>query len=210
MSNHVRQISYGQAAEFSLVDRFGIYLSERMVKKYIKNLNPKESVLLDLGCGYYARLLRKFSPLVTLGVGVDFAIDPDIKAIPNVKIYENTAESALTRFESNFFNLIVMISVLEHLNEPFVVLRECKRLLKKDGTLLINVPTWRGKFFLEASAYYFHLSPKSEIDNHKMYYDKRDLWPLLVKAGFKPSAIQMKYYKFGLNLFAVCKNYSEE
>ena len=40
------------------------------------------------------------------------------------------------------------------------------------------------------------------MDDHKMYYDKRDLWPLLVRAGFKPSAIRLSYHKFGLNLFA--------
>jgi hypothetical protein len=44
-----------------------------------------------------------------------------------------------------------------------------------------------------------------EMDDHKMYYDKRDLWPLLVRAGFKPSQIKLHYRKFGLNLFAVAR-----
>jgi len=69
--------------------------------------------------------------------------------------------------------------------------------------LMINVPTWRGKKFLEFSAFRLGLSPASEIDDHRMYYDGRDLWPLLVKGGFKPSLIQMRYHKFGLNLFAL-------
>jgi len=68
--------------------------------------------------------------------------------------------------------------------------------------LLINVPTWRGKFFLEFSAFRLALSPKVEMDDHKMYYDKRDLWPLLVRVGFRPSRIALNYHKFGLNLFA--------
>ena len=42
-----------------------------------------------------------------------------------------------------------------------------------------------------------------EMDDHKMYYAKRDLWPLLVRAGFKPSRIKLQYHKFGLNLFAI-------
>jgi hypothetical protein len=72
--------------------------------------------------------------------------------------------------------------------------------------LLINVPTWRGKTLLELSAFRLGLSPKTEMDDHKMYYDKRDLWPLLVKAGFLPSRLQLRYHKFGLNLFATaCK-----
>ena len=41
-----------------------------------------------------------------------------------------------------------------------------------------------------------------EMDDHKMYYGKRDLWPILARSGFKPSQIRLKYHKFGLNLFA--------
>ena len=77
------------------------------------------------------------------------------------------------------------------------------RLLRPGGVLLVNVPTWRGKRFLEFSAFRLGLSPKVEMDDHRMYYDKRDLWPLLVRAGFQPSRIRLFYHKFGLNLFGV-------
>jgi hypothetical protein len=33
-----------------------------------------------------------------------------------------------------------------------------------------------------------------------MYYEERDLWPLLVRGGFKSSQVQSRYHKFGLNL----------
>ena len=59
--------------------------------------------------------------------------------------------------------------------------------------------------FLELSAFRLGLSTPESIDDHKTYYDKRDLWPLLVAAGFKPSQIDMRYHKLSLNLFAVCK-----
>jgi hypothetical protein len=70
---------------------------------------------------------------------------------------------------------------------------------------LFNVPSWRGKKFLEYSAFRLGLSPKDEMDDHKAYYDVKDLWPLLVRAGFLPSGIQCFPHKFGLNTFAVCK-----
>jgi len=69
----------------------------------------------------------------------------------------------------------------------------------------VNVPSWRGKRFLELSAYRLGLSPAEEIDDHKAYYDPRDLWPLLVRAGFRPSEIRCFRHKFGLNTFAVCR-----
>ena len=43
------------------------------------------------------------------------------------------------------------------------------------------------------------------MNDHKMYYCKRDLWPMLVRCGFLPEDIKMSYYKFGLNLLGLCK-----
>jgi hypothetical protein len=70
---------------------------------------------------------------------------------------------------------------------------------------LINVPTWLGKRFLELSAFRFGLSPAEEMNDHKRYYDPRDLWPMLVAAGWRPSEIRIRRHKFGLNTFAVCR-----
>ena len=42
------------------------------------------------------------------------------------------------------------------------------------------------------------------MDDHKMYYDPRDIWPMLVRAGFKPSRVKVFRHKFGLNTFASC------
>jgi SAM-dependent methyltransferase len=102
-------------------------------------------------------------------------------------------------------DVVMLISVLEHLSDPDAILQSAWSMLKPSGVLLVNVPTWRGKGFLEFSAFRLGLSPKVEMDDHKMYYDKRDLWPLLVRAGFKPSQIQLRYHKFGLNLFAAAR-----
>ena len=38
-----------------------------------------------------------------------------------------------------------------------------------------------------------------------MYYDVRDLWPLLVRPAFAPARSSCFPHKFGLNTFAVCK-----
>jgi len=55
------------------------------------------------------------------------------------------------------------------------------------------------------SAFRLGTSPAVEMDDHKMYYHESDLWPLLVRAGFKPSRLHLRYHKFGLNLFAVAQ-----
>jgi hypothetical protein len=95
--------------------------------------------------------------------------------------------------------------VLEHLWDPLRTLTEFRRVLAPSSTCLINVPSWRGKWFLETSAFRLGLSPRDEMDDHKMYYDPRDLWPLLVRAGFLPHNIDVFTHKLGLNTFAVCR-----
>ncbi len=200
----VKNTSLGQAQELSLIDRFGRYLSERRILKTLRHRGMDKTVMLDIGCGYDAWILRKCASLFASGVAVDVAISNEVKSMDNIRVYERPVENVLPDFDPNYFDIILMNSVLEHLTDPLSILIECRRILKKGGILMINVPTWLGKYFLERSAFFFALSPAEEIDDHKMYYDKRDLWPMLVRAGFKPSSITMKYHKFRLNLFATC------
>jgi SAM-dependent methyltransferase len=200
----VRDTSFGQSGKLTIVDVLGRYLSEREIAKTLKRLVKGNTVMLDIGCGYDAWMLQKFYPLLSSGVAVDIAVSEKIKSLDNITVFEQPIELALPNLNSDYFNVILMNSVLEHLEDPFFVLKECVRLMRKGGVLIINVPTWAGKKFLEQSAFKFKFSPALEMDDHKMYYDQRDLWPILVKAGFKPSLIKMKYHKFGLNLFSTC------
>jgi len=133
---------------------------------------------------------------------VDFRIAPELLTMSGFSFYEGSVEEIMPRLAPKTFDVVLLISVLEHLSNPQASLEAAWQLLRAGGVLLINVPTWRGKFFLELSAFRLGLTPKVEMDDHKMYYDKRDLWPLLVRAGFRPSAIRLSYHKFGLNLFA--------
>jgi SAM-dependent methyltransferase len=161
--------------------------------------------VLELGCGYRAANLIALEPKLKHGIGVDFQIAPELRTRERFTFYEGSIQEVLPKLESESFNLVMLISVLEHLIEPQSVINSAWHLLRPSGLLLVNVPTWVGKRLLELSAFRLGFSPKVEIDDHKMYYGKRDLWPMLVRAGFRPSQIRMRYHKFGLNLFAGAK-----
>jgi SAM-dependent methyltransferase len=195
-----RTESYGQHGT-SLADRFGVWLSKRAILRHLPAGTIGEA--LDLGCGYRATLLQALAPRLRHGVGVDVRIAAELKAHERLSFIEDSIESALPALPDGRFDLVLFISVLEHLWEPLEALRHCHRVLQPGGRLFVNVPTWRGKRFLEFSAFRLGTSPAAEMDDHKMYYDLPDLWPLLVRAGFKPSRIRLGYHKFGLNLFGV-------
>lgn len=50
-------------------------------------------------------------------------------------------------FPNNFFDCIILSEVLEHLGEEDTALQEIKRVLKKDGILLVTVPCEDFPFF---------------------------------------------------------------
>jgi SAM-dependent methyltransferase len=191
--------SYGQHG-LTPVDRLGVWLSKRAIHRHLPSRNDLE--VLELGCGYRATQLIALEPKLKRGIGVDFQIAPELQTLEKFTFHQATIEETLPKLESESVDVVMLISVLEHLAEPQFVIQSAWRLLRHSGLLLVNVPTWSGKQFLELSAFRFGFSPKLEIDDHKMYYDKRDLWPMLVRAGFKPSQIRLRYHKFGLNLFA--------
>lgn len=59
--------------------------------------------------------------------------------------------------------------------------------------------------FLELIAFKLKINNTAfiEMNDHKTYYNKKELWNVLVKSRFLPSNIKLKYHKFLLNLFAI-------
>jgi SAM-dependent methyltransferase len=198
-----RHEAFGQRGT-SLVDRCGVWLSSRAIRQ---GLPARDHLrLLDLGCGYHASLLRSLLSRLAEGVGIDVAVSGEARAVPGLIFREGAIEEHLPALPTGHFDAVTLISVLEHLAEPLAALGHCHRVLAPRGVLLVNVPTWWGKGLLEFSAFRLGTSPAAEMDDHKMYYDKRDLWPLLVRAGFRPRDIRLRYHKLGLNLFAVVRS----
>ena len=126
-SASVRQEAYGQK-RLTWVDRFGVYLSKRRILRYLPRRDDLN--IVDLGCGYHATLLRALVPQASSGLGVDVRISPEARATPKLSFMESTIESALPELEDGRFEVVLLISVLEHLWEPLAILEHCRRILR--------------------------------------------------------------------------------
>lgn len=199
----VRNESFGQNYEPTWVDRFGVWLSARQIRKWVPRLAGLQ--VGDFGCGFHAAFARSILSQVSGITLIDVALADDLRTHSKVRAICGNLVESLVDVPSQSLDVILCISVLEHLNHPEKALCEFQRILKPGGICLLNVPSWRGRIVLEYSAFRLGLSPALEMDDHKAYYDVKDFWLLLVRSGYKPSSIRCFSHKFGLNTFAVCQ-----
>jgi SAM-dependent methyltransferase len=198
-----RTTAFGEQGPMSVVDRLGVWLSARRIRRHVRSFTGLR--VADVGCGYHATFARSVLGDVEHAVLLDVAVDGDLNRHPRVDVIEGPLPGTLAQLEAGSVDVVMCVSVLEHLWEPERALAEMQRILRPGGVCLVNVPSWRGKRLLELSAFRLGLSPADEMDDHKAYYDPRDLWPLLVRAGFRPRDIQLSRHKLGLNTFAACR-----
>ena len=106
---------------------------------------PEKSHFLDVGCGAGYSLMRASQDLNCEVNGID--ADPGshgvgrfIKEIvKTVPIKQGFAENL--PYENESFDVIYSSHVLEHVNDEAKSLAEMKRVLKKEGVLIIGMPT---------------------------------------------------------------------
>jgi SAM-dependent methyltransferase len=194
--------AYGQELPPSPVDRFGVWLGARAVQRHV---DFRDTRFADFGCGYHATLARSQLDRARSALLVDLAIADTLKQHPKVTAVEGSLMDVLPSVRDQSLDLVLCLSVLEHLWQPQEALEHIRRVLAPGGAAVLNVPSWLGKPFLELAAFRLGVSPAEEMDDHKAYYDPRDLWPMLVRAGFRPSMIHCRRHKFGLNTQAVCR-----
>jgi SAM-dependent methyltransferase len=190
---------YGESRMGRVADA-GAFLRARMVHRHVRKRRP--ATVMDIGCGYRADLLRELRPLIQTGIAVDFRIDPEVARMDGIVALEGPVEEALPRQDADSVDAVVALSVLEHLWEPAGVVAECHRVLRPSGALLVHVPTWLGRYALERIAFGFGIG-KESINDHKRYYNKRELWPLLVRGGFEPKDIRIRYTTLGCTVSGV-------
>lgn len=189
----------------------------------------KNPNVLDIGCGWKAKLLQEIEPYITKGVGIDFKAptintdkiqtfayyfeSKDSQSIDfngegdntfsQVAIQNPTQDSKChLPFENESFEVVTMLAVLEHLNYPLEMLKQIARVLKPNGVLLLTVPSHLAKPVLEFLAYKLKIVSQAEIRDHKAYYNKQDLQNLIAQIP-NLHITTHKYFQFGMNNFAI-------
>ncbi|MBU4376409.1 MAG: class I SAM-dependent methyltransferase [Candidatus Omnitrophica bacterium] len=122
------------------MDNDGYYGSER---EDIIALIPMEAKrILDVGCGFGLmgkRIKEIRGPVEVVGFEAEEAALEMARKNLDVLI-AGDVESVKLPFKDGHFDCIVYGEILEHLKDPWKVLKEHKRYLKKDGLCIASMP----------------------------------------------------------------------
>ncbi len=136
-------------------------------------------ILLDVGCGN-GRFLAAMQALGWKVMGVE--PDPVSRSIAESLTGAPVLSSLVdANFPPEFFDVITMNHVFEHVSEPATVLQECRRILKPGGLLGLCVPNWASLTRRLFGRYCYHLEPP----RHVVMYEPKVLHDLLVREGFE-------------------------
>lgn len=120
----------------------------KTIVKTIAGFNRDFSQVLDIGGGlglFSMNFKLNFprSSVIILDKSLYKGIKEILTRYPTLKITDYVQEDIQeeTRFDSNSFDLIFALDILEHVENPSIAIDEILRILKEDGFLFISVPT---------------------------------------------------------------------
>jgi len=98
---------------------------------------PSHAKFLEVGCGPYGMIHF-------IGNGERYGLEPlanelkkFIKVKSGVELYSGVGEKM--PFADNEFDVVILFNVIDHVMNPTAVLKECWRILRTSGVLLLNV-----------------------------------------------------------------------
>lgn len=163
------------------------------IRKDLINLidaNAKDLKILEVGAAYGETLYYlKQNGIAAEAVGVD--IFEDEKNKQNYKPLDRFIFGDIEKIElpeyNQYFDLILLPDVLEHLFEPKSVLETLKKYLKEDGKIIVSMPNiryysalykivFKGDFKYEESGIFDY--------THVRFYCRKNIQELLETAGY--------------------------
>jgi len=159
---------------YKLARKYTLNRKLRLVNSFAVGKN-----ILDIGCG-----TGEFLDICKRNGWLTKGIEPDEEArnlgISQYGLQVNP-ESALAEHQTGSFNVISMWHVLEHVYDLRERVKELKRLLSQDGTILIAVPNCSSadaSFYKEAWAAY-------DLPRHLYHFQPMDIQRLFEDLGMK-------------------------
>ena len=111
-------------------------------------------------------------------------------SIPTCSIIDHNLNTNYIPFPDKHFDFILFSHTIEHLNSPHLILKECYRVLKDSGKIIIAIPRF---VFWERTQY--HPRPKIKLEDwHKYFWSGKTFKHMLKTHNFKVLRSWVNYY----------------
>lgn len=146
--------------------------------------------VLDIGCGK-GLLYHDLRCHCNSYCGIDINLNGNTGyEFLQIDIENKTQRNKL---DSQTFDCIVMLAVIEHLNNPQEVLHWCYNKIEKGGRIVLTTPTAWGNTLLDKLF--------KKYTGHTHIFERFNLEPILNKAGFEIT--KYKIFELGANQLIV-------
>lgn len=141
--------------------------------------------LLDVGCGSgkFLATMRDLNWQVQ-GTEIDVAAADIAKQVHDLPVFVGELRDA--SFENESFDVITLNHVIEHVYDPIELLKECSRLLRPDGKLILATPNTQSLGHAIFRRWWRGLEPP----RHLILFSTQALKICLEKAGLHVVAMQ--------------------
>jgi len=157
-------------------EKFAMHVWRKRIEKIHDKV--KTGSFLDVGCAFGGLLKAAQKYYKPYGIELSEYSGGVAKSIYGNNIHLGTLEDHPFREES--FSVITMIELIEHLPDPLSAVKECYRLLKPGGLLLIQTANMDGlQAKIQGSNYAYYMP------GHLSYLSKKNILMILRKCGFK-------------------------
>jgi SAM-dependent methyltransferase len=146
--------------------------------------------LLDVGCGA-GRYLRHMARRGWVVFGQDLSPVPE-PTKHELAIFEGELEDA--GYPPDSFDVVTLWWSIEHIRHPLRALRECHRVLKKGGTLIVATTNSRSLEAVLFGRYWHHLL----VPEHYSQFTDETLAAMLARAGFSVRAVRHDLLSLGV------------
>jgi len=145
----------------------------------------KSGKVLDIGCGdgYFLNYLKQKGWQVR-GVEISEFAAQKIKEKYDIDIF--CGELSQAGYPEEYFDVVSLFEVLEHLPDPSGTLLEVQRIIKKTGLLIMTVPNFDSLQRLLFGKYWHIIDPP----RHLFYFSRTTLDNILKKSNFSLSIIR--------------------
>ena len=149
---------------------------------------------LDVGTnmGFFLRNAKRWGGWNLYGVEPSPSLSDMARKYFGLNVKTAFLEDA--KFESEFFDVVTMTDVFEHITEPEKILNEVRRILKPDGILFIKVPNGLFNLFKFKMAEWMGKLKNYDIFDsyeHVVHYSDSTLKKMLEKYGFKVTEVKI-------------------